>query len=234
MCGPAPPESTDCERSERSERGRRCWGVSWRAASRRKARVDATTTRARDRVVVWSGKGRIDRRERSERGREARAVGGHRGGAASRRSPRSLLMIGLALPNRHRAVDLLHEHQPREAMRERHLRQRELLVRRSDDVDGNTVRAADDERKLVRASGKLLDARRELLARARLPVDRQRHDVRTGRNRLAKRGVVAHLDLLDRRVVAQAAEVLVDGVAIVRFLQLADGDDADFHASMIR
>ena len=107
-------------------------------------------------------------------------------------------------------------------------------MRESDHIGRDAIGPADDEAELAHAPGQLLDPRGELLARSRPAIDGQRDDVRARRERFSQRSVVLDLNFLDRRVVAQPTQVLIDGVAVVSFLELTDGEHADLHRDMIR
>src|SRR5690606_8451321 len=135
-----------------------------------------------------------------------------RADAARRRA--CSMVVGLVAKNGERAVELLAEHETREAMREGELRQAPALVGALEQRARQAVGAADEEGDLaLSARGEALESPRELAARHRASRDVERHHGVTLGGALELRRElrsVPELDLFDRAIARQPAGVVAD------------------------
>lgn len=94
---------------------------------------------------------------------------------------KNLLLFMIRLPpiDLHSAINLLHQHQPHELMRQRHAAEAHALLGAAHHVIGEAMAASDDEHDMARPVGaEPVDFRGKLLGAPELAVDRERNDMR--------------------------------------------------------
>lgn len=161
-----------------------------------------------------------------------------------------LAMIRFPPPNPKRPINLLHQHQPHQLMRKRHLRKRQLHIPPLQHLSRQPQRPANDKRHLAApVQSQLVQLAGQLLRRPHLPVDGERDHVMIrldlGQDALAlfaldllhfactqlfRRFLVADLHDLQLAICRQALGVLRDPFPQVFLLQLAHRYDRNLHA----
>ena len=143
-------------------------------------------------------------------------------------------MVRRPSPNRHRSIQLLRQHHPRDTMRHRKPRQTHPHVRPLGNPLRKPISPTDEKHHIplvLRTTSR--DQLRQLLTRHKVTVDLQRHSVRTRRYRSADRTfnvlAITQLDLIARDMPANPREVVIQDLAKPTLLHLAHSHHNQTH-----